>query len=134
MTMSLLLTQLLNGLQLGVLLFLLAAGLTLVFGVLKILNIAHGSFYALGAYAAATFVSWFATLKLAPSLSLVAMFGGEWLLRYRLHPEFERSSVADAIRAYRQAAAGPHTPPREVHELREAREARDAREVREPLA
>ena len=44
-----------------------------MFGVLKILNIAHGSFYALGAYAAASFVGWAATLKWAPAFSLVAM-------------------------------------------------------------
>ena len=54
-------------------LFIVALGLTLVFGVLKILNIAHGSFYAVGAYAAASIVGWLATLGLAPELSPVAM-------------------------------------------------------------
>jgi branched-chain amino acid transport system permease protein len=54
-------------------LFIVALGLTLVFGVLKILNIAHGSFYAVGAYAAASLVGWAATLGLAPYLSPVAM-------------------------------------------------------------
>ena len=54
-------------------LFIVALGLTLVFGVLKILNIAHGSFYAVGAYAAASVVGWLATLGLAPELSPVAM-------------------------------------------------------------
>ena len=54
-------------------LFIVALGLTLVFGVLKILNIAHGSFYAVGAYAAASLVGWAATLGLAPQLSPVAM-------------------------------------------------------------
>ena len=54
MTMSLLLTQLLNGLQLGVLLFLLAAGLTLVFGIMSFVNLAHGSLYMLGAYFASS--------------------------------------------------------------------------------
>ena len=54
MSMSLLLTQLLNGLQLGVLLFLLAAGLTLVFGIMSFVNLAHGSLYMLGAYFAAS--------------------------------------------------------------------------------
>jgi branched-chain amino acid transport system permease protein len=49
----LLLLQLLNGLQYGVLLFLLAAGLTLVFGIMSFVNLAHGSLYMLGAYAAA---------------------------------------------------------------------------------
>jgi branched-chain amino acid transport system permease protein len=54
MTLNLLLTQLLNGLQFGVLLFLLAAGLTLVFGIMSFVNLAHGSLYMLGAYFAAT--------------------------------------------------------------------------------
>jgi branched-chain amino acid transport system permease protein len=49
----LLFVQLLNGLQYGVLLFLLAAGLTLVFGIMSFVNLAHGSLYMVGAYAAA---------------------------------------------------------------------------------
>ena len=48
------LIQLLNGVQYGLLLFLLSAGLTLVFGIMGIINIAHGSFYMLGAYVALT--------------------------------------------------------------------------------
>lgn len=66
-------TILIDGLTYGSWLFIVALGLTLVFGVLKILNVAHGSFYALGAYAAASFVGWAATLKWAPAFSLVAM-------------------------------------------------------------
>ena len=54
MTVGLFLTQALNGLQLGVLLFLLAAGLTLVFGIMNFVNLAHGSLYMMGAYFAAT--------------------------------------------------------------------------------
>lgn len=53
MTATLLIAQLLNGLQYGVMLFLLAAGLTLVFGIMSFVNLAHGSLYMLGAYAAA---------------------------------------------------------------------------------
>ncbi len=48
--------QCLNGIQLGMLLFLLAAGLTLIFGIMDLVNLAHGSLYMLGAYFAATFV------------------------------------------------------------------------------
>ncbi len=51
--MTLLLEQALNGLQFGVMLFLLAAGLTLVFGVMGVINLAHGSLYMVGAFAAA---------------------------------------------------------------------------------
>jgi branched-chain amino acid transport system permease protein len=53
MTLSLFLTQLLNGVQLGVLLFLLSAGLTLVFGIMSFVNLTHGSLYMMGAYLAA---------------------------------------------------------------------------------
>jgi branched-chain amino acid transport system permease protein len=49
--------QFLNGVQLGMLLFLLAAGLTLVFGIMDLVNLAHGSLYMIGAYFAATFVA-----------------------------------------------------------------------------
>ncbi len=66
-------TILIDGLTYASWLFIVALGLTLVFGVLKILNIAHGSFYALGAYAAASFVGWFAALKFAPAWSIVAL-------------------------------------------------------------
>ena len=71
--MNAVVTFLIDGLTYASWLFIVAVGLTLVFGVLKILNIAHGSFYALGAYAAATFVGWAATMKWAPGFSLVAM-------------------------------------------------------------
>lgn len=51
--MYLLIEQILNGIQLGLTLFLLAAGLTLVFGIMGVINLAHGSFYMVGAYAGA---------------------------------------------------------------------------------
>src|ERR1700751_5814653 len=51
------LEQCLNGIQLGMLLFLLAAGLTLVFGIMGLVNLAHGSLFMLGAYFAATFAT-----------------------------------------------------------------------------
>ena len=56
--MLILVEQSLNGLQFGLLLFLLAAGLTLVFGIMDFVNLAHGSLYMMGAYFAATFVAW----------------------------------------------------------------------------
>src|SRR5205085_12391954 len=52
-----LIEQCLNGIQLGMLLFLLAAGLTLIFGIMDLVNLAHGSLYMLGAYFAATFIA-----------------------------------------------------------------------------
>jgi branched-chain amino acid transport system permease protein len=54
MTWQLALEQALNGMQLGLMLFLIAAGLTLVFGIMDMINLAHGSLYMIGAYAAAS--------------------------------------------------------------------------------
>jgi len=71
--MNMLVTILVDGITYASWLFIVALGLTLVFGVLKILNIAHGSFYAVGAYVAATFVAWFAAWELAPWMSIVAL-------------------------------------------------------------
>lgn len=67
MSATLVLAQLLNGLQYGVLLFLLAAGLTLVFGIMSFVNLAHGSLYMLGAYAGA--VAYGATGSFAVSIA-----------------------------------------------------------------
>ena len=55
--MNLFVLQLLNGVQLGVLLFLIAAGLTLVFGIMDVVNLAHGVLYMVGAYFVATFAA-----------------------------------------------------------------------------
>src|SRR5881392_1859317 len=56
MSWILIVEQSLNGLQFGLMLFLLAAGLTLVFGIMDMINLAHGSLYMLGAFLAETFV------------------------------------------------------------------------------
>ncbi|ESR26842.1 branched-chain amino acid ABC transporter permease [Lutibaculum baratangense] len=78
MSLTLVLVQTLNGLQLGVLLFLIAAGLTLVFGVMDFINLAHGVQYMVGAYFAAWFTamtgSFFVGLALAlPSALLLGL-------------------------------------------------------------
>ncbi len=54
MNTVLLINQLLNGVQLGLILFLLAAGLSLVFGIMDFINLAHGVSYLIGAYVCAT--------------------------------------------------------------------------------
>jgi branched-chain amino acid transport system permease protein len=72
MSISLLLVQILNGLQLGVLLFLIAAGLTLVFGVMDFINLAHGVQYMLGAYLAVMFYAMTGNFLIALVLALVA--------------------------------------------------------------
>ncbi|HTE75672.1 MAG TPA: branched-chain amino acid ABC transporter permease [Xanthobacteraceae bacterium] len=64
--------QFLNGIQLGMLLFLLAAGLTLIFGIMDLVNLAHGSLYMLGAYFAASFVEWTDSFLLGAILALAA--------------------------------------------------------------
>ncbi|MCW5749698.1 MAG: branched-chain amino acid ABC transporter permease [Alphaproteobacteria bacterium] len=68
----LILEQSLNGLQLGLLLFLLAAGLTLVFGIMDLVNLAHGSMYMIGAFLAATFAGWTDSFILGALLALPA--------------------------------------------------------------
>jgi branched-chain amino acid transport system permease protein len=70
--MLLLLEQCLNGLQFGLLLFLLAAGLTLVFGIMDLVNLAHGSLYMMGAYFAASFSAWTGSFFAAALLALAA--------------------------------------------------------------
>jgi branched-chain amino acid transport system permease protein len=67
-----LIEQFLNGIQLGMLLFLLAAGLTLIFGIMDFVNLAHGSLYMLGAYFAATFAAWSDSFVLGAVLAVVA--------------------------------------------------------------
>lgn len=69
-----LIEQGLNGIQLGMLLFLLAAGLTLIFGIMDLVNLAHGSLYMLGAYFAATFVLATGSFLTGIALGLVATF------------------------------------------------------------
>jgi branched-chain amino acid transport system permease protein len=64
--------QTLNGLQFGLLLFLLAAGLTLVFGIMDLVNLAHGSLYMIGAYFAATFTALTDSFLLGVLLALIA--------------------------------------------------------------
>lgn len=64
--------QLLNGLQFGVMLFLSAAGLTLIFGVMGLINLAHGSLYMIGAFAAAAVAGATGSFVMALAASLAA--------------------------------------------------------------
>ena len=77
MSISLFLEQVLNGLQFGVMLFLMSAGLTLVFGVMGLINLAHGSLYMIGAFSAAAIASWTVSfwLGLVASLTAAAIAG-----------------------------------------------------------
>ncbi|MDG2284919.1 MAG: branched-chain amino acid ABC transporter permease, partial [Alphaproteobacteria bacterium] len=70
MDWTLFVTQVLNGLQLGVLLFLLASGLTLIFGIMDFVNLAHGSLYMVGAFFCASLADWTGSFVLAVLLAL----------------------------------------------------------------
>ena len=83
---SCLVTQTTSGLIVGMLLFLVAAGLTLIFGVLKIVNFAHGTFYMLGAYLAYT------VLLLTDSYALGVLAGGLGMAIFGI--VFERVLIA----------------------------------------
>ena len=72
MTLGLFFTQLLNGVQLGVLLFLLSAGLTLVFGIMNFVNLTHGSLYMMGAYFAAAAYNWSGSFLIAGLIGVPA--------------------------------------------------------------
>ena len=78
------LIQLLNSVQYGLLLFMLAAGLTLIFGIMGVVNLAHGSFYMLGAYLGYSLSAAFGNLALALAVGTVLAvafgFALEWLL------------------------------------------------------
>ena len=75
--MLLFIEQVLNGLQLGFMLFLLSAGLTLVFGIMQVINLAHGSFYMIGAYVGTTVIAHTGsfTLGILAALSAAALAG-----------------------------------------------------------
>lgn len=72
MTATLVFEQFLNGLQFGLMLFLIAAGLTLVFGIMDVLNLAHGSLYMIGAYLAATLTAAVGSFWLGIALAALA--------------------------------------------------------------
>ncbi len=72
MSAGLFIEQLLNGLQFGVMLFLMAAGLTLIFGVMGLINLAHGSLYMVGAFACAAVAAWTGSFWLGLIASLAA--------------------------------------------------------------
>ena len=89
MEISFLLIQLLNGIQYGLLLFLISSGLTIIFGIMGVINLAHGSFYMIGAYIAFSLTKFFGTIFLAIPVGLVIMviigLLVEWLFISRLY-------------------------------------------------
>src|SRR5882724_11139981 len=89
MDLATFLIQLLNAVQYGLLLFLIAGGLTLIFGIMRIINLAHGSFYMVGAYLAWSLSAHLGSLWLAIAggIALSAALGLtlEWLLIRKLY-------------------------------------------------
>ena len=89
MDWNLLITQLMNGLQLGLLLFLLASGLTLIFGIMDFINLSHGSFYMIGAYFCGTIVAKTGSFVTGVIVGLIGVFvvGAlvEWLIARKLY-------------------------------------------------
>jgi len=91
------LIQLLNGVQYGLLLFMLAAGLTLIFGIMGVVNLAHGSFYMLGAYLAWWLVGALDSLLLAIVLGAVLAVVLGWLLEWALFRHFYHRDHLDQV-------------------------------------
>jgi len=89
MDTAVLISQLLNGLQLGVLLFLLSAGLTLTFGIMDLINLAHASFYMLGGFFCATFTLLTGSFPLgvlcAVGLTALVALATEYVIIQRLY-------------------------------------------------
>jgi branched-chain amino acid transport system permease protein len=101
MSMSLLIVQILNGLQFGVLLFLIAAGLTLVFGVMDFINLAHGVQYMLGAYLAVMFYALTGSSLLALVLALLAALAFGLFLEFAVFRHlYERDHLDQVIATF----------------------------------
>jgi branched-chain amino acid transport system permease protein len=93
--------QCLNGIQLGMLLFLLAAGLTLIFGIMDLVNLAHGSLYMIGAYFAATFAAWTGSFVAGAALALIAaLICGMVLELIAIRPLYGRSHLDHVLATF----------------------------------
>jgi len=89
--------QLLNSVQYGLLLFLLAAGLTLIFGIMGVVNLAHGAFYMLGAYMAYALTAAWGNLALAIVVGTLLSVAFGWLLEKILFRHFYHRSHLDQV-------------------------------------
>ena len=97
MDWNLLITQLMNGLQLGLLLFLLASGLTLIFGIMDFINLSHGSFYMIGAYFCGTVVAKTGSFLIGVTFGLVGVFVVGALVEYFIARKLYRSDHLDHV-------------------------------------
>ena len=97
MTQSVFYIQLLNGAQYGLLLFMLSAGLTLIFGIMNIVNLAHGSFYMVGAYLAWSFTSYLGNFFVAIAVGSVLSIIFGVFLEYVLFRHFYKRDHLDQL-------------------------------------
>ena len=97
MSLPLFLEQTLNGVQLGVMLFLMSAGLTLVFGIMNLINLAHGALYMLGAFIAATVADKSGSFLLGAVVAVVATAAIGALLEVALLRRFYHRSHLDQV-------------------------------------
>ncbi|GAA4333986.1 branched-chain amino acid ABC transporter permease [Pigmentiphaga soli] len=93
------LEQLLNGVQLGVTLFLLAAGLTLVFGIMNLINLAHGAMYMVGAYLCASAYLWSGSFAFAVAAALVGALALGVLVEVAVFRKLYQRSNLDQVLA-----------------------------------
>jgi branched-chain amino acid transport system permease protein len=101
MTLSLFALQILNGVESGLLLFLVASGLTLIFGVLGVLNFAHGAFYMLGAYVAYWISARTGSFLAAVLVGLPVMVGLGWLIeKLAISRLYARDHLAQVLLTY----------------------------------
>jgi branched-chain amino acid transport system permease protein len=101
MTHVFLVEQILNGVQLGVMLFLIAAGLTLVFGIMNFINLAHGSLYMMGAFFAASLTKWTGSFVLGVLLALAALALLAVVLEaVALRPLYERDHLDQVLGSF----------------------------------
>lgn len=99
MSAILIIEQVLNGLQFGVMLFLMAAGLTLIFGVMGLINLAHGSLYMVGAFAAAWVAGITGSFVLALAAALAAAAAAGALIEIVVIRRLYRAAHLDQVLA-----------------------------------
>src|SRR5438874_1037403 len=98
MSFGLVFEQLLNGLQFGVMLFLMAAGLTLVFGIMNLINLAHGSLYMVGAYLTVAATQWTGSYVAGVALGLAGTLVVGMLVEViALRPLYERDHLDQVL-------------------------------------
>jgi branched-subunit amino acid ABC-type transport system permease component len=101
MSGALIAEQLLNGLQMGLMLFLLAAGLTLIFGIMDMINLAHGSLYMIGAYLMAALTQAIGSFWLALPIALIATAIIGMLLEISLlRPLYRRDHLSQVLATF----------------------------------